>query len=80
MLDPRRRRIGGREAEQLDELDMIDLRPVAKVAPLALTDEEKGPDPQKLPTRLSLPGSVTATSPTTMSRLNRVWCSESSES
>lgn len=79
LLDPRRLRrwIGGRDAGQLSELDMIDLPPVAKVAPHALTDEETA-EILKAADEPELAGERHRKLTHHLSRQNRVWCSESS--
>lgn len=79
MLDPRRLRcwVGGREVEQLTEQDLVDQPPVAKVAPHALTAEEKAEilgaadEPELADERHR---NLTHH----LSRNQRVWCSESS--
>lgn len=79
MLDPRRLRrwIAGREADQLSLADLVDQPPVAKVAPHALTAEEKveilaAADEEELA------GEHHRNLTHHLSRQGRVYCSESS--
>lgn len=79
MFDPRRLRrwVAGRNVNELDEADMADRPPVAKMSPHALTDDEKAvivaaADEEELADERHR--NLTHH----LSRQGRVWCSESS--
>jgi transposase InsO family protein len=79
MLDPRRLRrwVGGRDVDKLNQQDLCDQPPVARMIPHALAEQEKA-EILRAGDELGLADERHRNLTHHLSRQNRVWCSESS--